>query len=142
MGGFEKFEPAIFNKRDIAPPKLDLEQVAVMSGAEQHGLPFERDARLPVLKDIVHDIARLRRLVLGTDEVREFGRLLCRIKRLGELLAGPGDDGAAACALRRLPRGFLSRASEDRLCRSIIAFKCDDHGRRRNAARKVEDVAY
>ena len=47
--GFEKFEPAIFNERDIAPPKLDLKQVAVMSGAEQHGLPFERDARLPVL---------------------------------------------------------------------------------------------
>ena len=26
--------------------------------------------------------------------------------------------------------------------RSIIAFECDDHCRRRNAARKVEDVAY
>src|ERR1700738_5243006 len=74
MGGFEKLEPAIFDERDIAPPKLDLEKVAVMSGAEQHGLPFERDARLPVLKDMVRDIARLRRLVLGTDEVREFGR--------------------------------------------------------------------
>jgi len=49
MGGFEKFEPAIFNEGDVAPSKLDLEKVAVMSGAEQHGLPFERDARLPVL---------------------------------------------------------------------------------------------
>src|SRR6266446_5575338 len=77
---------------------------------------------------MVSDIARLRRLVLGADEVREFGRLLCRIKGLGESLAGPGDNRV--------------RSSEDRLCRSIIAFKRDDHGRRRNAARKVEDVAY
>jgi hypothetical protein len=45
-----------------------------MSGAEQHGLPFERDARLPVLKDMVREIARLRRLVLGADDIREFGR--------------------------------------------------------------------
>jgi hypothetical protein len=40
-----------------------------MGGAEQHGLPFERDTRLPVLEDLVGDIARLRRLVLGADEV-------------------------------------------------------------------------
>jgi hypothetical protein len=81
MGGFEKFEPAKFNERDVAPPKLDLQKVAVMSGAEQHGLPFEHDARLSVLEDMVGDIARLRRLVLGADEVREFGRFLCRINK-------------------------------------------------------------
>src|ERR1700738_4398855 len=128
MGGFEKFEPTIFNERDIAPPKLDLEKVAVMSGAEQHGLPFEHDARLPVVEDMVGDIARLRLLVLGADEVREFGRLLCRIKSFGESLAGPGDNRV--------------RSSEDRLCRSVIAFERDDHGRWQNAARKVEDVAH
>jgi hypothetical protein len=99
-----------------------------MSGAEQHGLPFERDARLPVLEDMVGDIARLHRLVLGADEVREFGRFLCRIKGLGESLAGPGDN--------RL------RGIEDRLGRSIIAFERDDLGRRGNAARKVEDIAH
>ena len=48
MSGFEKFEAAIFDERDVAPPELDLEKVAVMSGAEQDGLSFERDARLPV----------------------------------------------------------------------------------------------
>src|ERR1700694_5441837 len=64
MGGFKKFEPAIFKKRDTATTKLDLQQGAGMTDAEQHGLPFERDARLPVFEDIVGDIARLRRLVL------------------------------------------------------------------------------
>jgi hypothetical protein len=49
MRSFEEFEPAIFDERDIAPPKLDLEKIAVMSGAEQHGLPFERDPRLAIL---------------------------------------------------------------------------------------------
>ena len=34
MRGFEKFEPAIFNERNVAPPKLDFEKVAVMRGAE------------------------------------------------------------------------------------------------------------
>src|SRR6266446_7179504 len=77
---------------------------------------------------IVGDIARLRRLVLGADEVREFGGFLLRIKGLGESLAGPGDNRV--------------RGGEDRLRRSIIAFERDDRGRRRNAARKVEDVAY
>ena len=71
---------AALNLNDVAPPKLDLEKVAVMSGAEQHGLPLERNARLPVLEDLVGDIARLHRLGLGADEVREFGRFLCRIK--------------------------------------------------------------
>ena len=128
MGGFEKFEPAIFNEGAVAPSKLDLEKVTVMSGPEQHGLPFERDARLPVVEDMVGDIARLRGLVLSADEVRELGRFLCRIKRLGESLAGPSDNRV--------------RGIEDRLYRSVIALERDDHGRRRNAARKVEDVAY
>ena len=70
---FEKFEPTIFDERDVAPAKLDFEKIAVMSGAEQHGLPFERDARLPVLEDMVGDIGRLRRLIFGADEAREFG---------------------------------------------------------------------
>ena len=95
---------------------------------EQHGLPFERDSGLSVLEDIAGDIARLRRLVLGADQVRKFGRFLRRIKALGESLAGPGDDRI--------------RGIEDRLGRSIIAFECDDRGRRRNAAGKVEDVAH
>ena len=73
MSGFEKFEAAILDERDVAPPKLELEEIAVMGGAKQHGLPFERDARLPVLEDLVGDIARLRRLVLGANEVGEFG---------------------------------------------------------------------
>jgi hypothetical protein len=32
---------AALNLNDVAPPKLDAEKVAVMSGAEQHGLPLE-----------------------------------------------------------------------------------------------------
>src|SRR5271169_7079666 len=32
MSGFEELEPAIFDERDVAPPKLDLKKVAVMSG--------------------------------------------------------------------------------------------------------------
>src|SRR5271169_7068140 len=32
VSGFEELEPAIFDERDVAPPKLDLKKVAVMSG--------------------------------------------------------------------------------------------------------------
>ena len=87
-----------------------------MSGAEQHGLAVKGDARLPVFEDMVGDIARLRRLILGADQIREFGRLLCRLERLGEPLAGSGDHRV--------------RGVEDRLGRSIIAFESDDRGRR------------
>jgi hypothetical protein len=50
---------------------IEPEKVAVMSAAEQHGLPSERNAGLSVLEDMVGDIARLRCLVLGADQVKE-----------------------------------------------------------------------
>jgi hypothetical protein len=46
----------------------------VVSGPEQYGLPFERDARLPVFEDMVGDIARLRGL--GTSDAPSLEPLL------------------------------------------------------------------
>ena len=41
MRGLKEFEAAIFDERDIAPAELDLEEIAVVRGAEQHRLPAQ-----------------------------------------------------------------------------------------------------
>ena len=42
--GLEELEAAVFHERDLALRELDFEHVAVRAGAEQHGLPLERNA--------------------------------------------------------------------------------------------------
>ena len=42
MRGFEELQAAEFDEGDVAPGQLDLQRAAMMRGAEQHGLVFER----------------------------------------------------------------------------------------------------
>ena len=48
--GFEEFQPAEFDERDVAAGQFDLERTAVVRGAEQHGLRFERKPGLAALQ--------------------------------------------------------------------------------------------
>ena len=38
MSGLQELEPTVFDERDVAAGQLDLQQVAVVPGAEQDGL--------------------------------------------------------------------------------------------------------
>ena len=66
--GFEELEPAILHERNLAARKLDLEQVAVAAGAEQHRLALEQDPGLAPLQHLQRDVLRLRGEVIGGDE--------------------------------------------------------------------------
>jgi hypothetical protein len=79
MGRLEEFEAAIFDEGNIAPAELDLEEVAVMRGAEQHRLPAQRDAGLAVVEHAVGDIPGLPRLVLDIGQEGLLRRGLGRI---------------------------------------------------------------
>ena len=48
MRGVEEFEAAELDEGDVAPRQLQFERGAVMGGAKQHRLRFERSARLAV----------------------------------------------------------------------------------------------
>ena len=126
MSGFEKFEAAIFDEGNIAPAELDLEEVAVMRGAEQHRLPAQRDAGLAVVEHAVGDIFGLSRLILDIGQEWALRRRPCRIKGFRDLLAGPGDHRV--------------RGIEDRLGRAIIALERDDRGGWGEMVGKVENV--
>src|SRR5271169_5686707 len=128
MCGLEEFETAIFDEGNIAPAELDLEEVAVMRGAEQHRLPAQRGAGLAVVEHAVGDIPSLRCLVLDIGQERQLCRSLGRIEGLRDLLGGPGNHRV--------------RGIEDRLGRAIIALERDDRGRWRETVGKVEDVAH
>src|SRR5205085_8153884 len=51
----DKFEPAIFDERDVAARQLDLQPPAMVRGAEQDGLLAQIDPGLAVLQDLVSD---------------------------------------------------------------------------------------
>jgi len=59
----DKFEPAIFDERDVAARQLDLQPPAMVRGAEQDGLVAQIDPGLAVLQDLVGDIDCLRHFV-------------------------------------------------------------------------------
>ena len=63
MGGLEEPQPAVLDERDPPAAQLDLQQVAVVPGAEQDGLVAQRDARLVVVEDRLADRSRLGLLV-------------------------------------------------------------------------------
>ena len=88
----DKFEPAIFDERDVAARQLDLQPPAMVRGAEQDGLVAQIDPGLAVLQDLVGDIDCLRHFVLDGHQVRQLGRQLRRGQRLGETFWSLSDD--------------------------------------------------
>jgi hypothetical protein len=52
----DKFEPAIFDERDVAGRQLNLQPPAMVRGAEQDGLVTQIDPGLAMLQDLVGDI--------------------------------------------------------------------------------------
>ena len=54
----QKLQAAELNERDAAARQFELKRALMVRGAEQHGLLFQRHARLAVLEDLFEDIAR------------------------------------------------------------------------------------
>ena len=76
MCRLDKFEPSIFDERDVAARQLDLQLPAMVRGAEQDGLVAQIDPGLAVLQDMVGDIDCLRHFVLDGHQARQLGRRL------------------------------------------------------------------
>ena len=69
--GLEELQPAVLHERDVAAGQLELERVAVVAGAEQHGLVAQRRRPLAVLE---HAVAHERRPAAASSAQRERAR--------------------------------------------------------------------
>src|SRR5262249_32700199 len=63
MRRFEELQAAVLYERNIASGQFDLERAAVVRGAEQHRLLFQRNSSFTMLQHTLGDVARLVRLV-------------------------------------------------------------------------------
>ncbi len=68
VGGLEELEAAVLHEGDLAAPELDLENVAVAGGPEQHRLPAQRHVGLAAPQHLAADTLRLRLQVLDGHE--------------------------------------------------------------------------
>ena len=74
VSGVGEPQPAELHVRDLARAQLDLQDVAVMSGADQHGLVAQRGAVLVRLEHPGADLPGLSGLVVAADEQRRHPR--------------------------------------------------------------------
>ena len=99
-----------------------------MRGAEQHGLRFQRHARLAVLQHARDHVARLIRLVAHRDQQRTRGRFASRPEIFGEALGRQRDHGI--------------RRRQDRLRRTVVLLERDDARLAREVPGEVQNVAH
>jgi hypothetical protein len=126
VGALEEPQPSVLDERDVAPGQLELKPVAVVPGAEQHGLLVEGNAALAVLEHAVAHEARLGQLV---DARGEGGPAAGRP-------AGPQLLGVALAGTRHHRVG----AGEDGRRGAVVAVEGDDRGPR-EAVRELDHVA-
>ena len=93
MGGFQKFEPAEFDERDVPAAELDFENSAVVARAKQDGLLFQRHALFPVGEHALDHEVGLGRIVLNRHKSGLFGRASIGPEVLGEPFLGERDHG-------------------------------------------------
>ena len=128
VGGLEEPQPAELHERDVAPPELHLERVAVVRGPEQHRLLPQRHPRLAPLEDLAHDIVDLRELVRDGDHA---GR------------APPGRAENRRFSWRSAASAITAlAASRIGCCRPVILLQRHDVGRRIVLPRELQDVAH
>ena len=128
MRGFEEAQPAVLHEGNAAAGELELQLRAVAGAAEQHRLRLQRHAPFASFQHALGDAARLVAFVADADELRPRGRRAIGPEVLGEAFAREADHG-------------IGRV-EDRLGRTVIAIERHHARGRREALRKVEDVAH
>ena len=124
----EKLQAAELDERNVAPRQLQLQRRRVVRGAEQHRLRFQAVAGFAVFQHAQRDEARLVAFLADRDQFRRSAAGALAPQVLGEALGRQRDHSVG--------RG------EDRLGRAIVALERDDARRRREALRKLEDVAH
>ena len=128
MRGVEEFQPAELDEGDVAAGQLDFERAGMRGGAEQHRLVLEQRALLAIGQHLLDDVAGLVGLVVHGDELRLLRGGAVGPEVLGEALARKPDDAVG----RR----------QHRLRRAVIAVERDHLRARREALRKIQDVAH
>jgi len=88
VGGLEELEAAVFHVRNVAPHQLELEQIGMVRGAEQHRLVPEQHAALARLQHPRHHVSRLALVVRNRDVARLRARLFLRVQALADERVG------------------------------------------------------
>ena len=121
--GLEELEPAVLDVGDVATHQLELEHVAVVGVAEQHGLSPQVDAALATLEHPLDDVAGLRLVVLHGHVARFRAPAAGAAQELAELAAAVGHQRVGGI--------------EHRLRRAVVLLERDDVRRRREALRET-----
>ena len=128
MRGLQEAQAAVFDKGDIAPLQFDLQRVAVVGRAEQHGLLPERNPSLALFENSVCDPVHLRVLVGHCDQTGSGATPPAGEEILGEALLGQ-------------PNHCIGRV-QDRLGRPVVLLQGQHRGRRVILLGKIQDVAH
>ncbi len=128
MGGFEEAEPAVLHVGDVATGELELEEVGVPSGPEQHRLLAQVDALVAMTEHRVADRSRLGGLVVTGAQQRTAGTGTHRREHLPGSVpgGGRGHDGVGG--------------TDDGRRRAVVGGQ-RDHGGAGVQRGEVEDVA-
>ena len=99
--GFQKSQSPVLDVGDVGSHQFDLEPVAVVRTAKQHGLASQQGARFPTLQHALHDVIGLLAVVLHGHEPRSRAAATRGHERLAIL-------AAAACnhRIRRIQQGL------------------------------------
>src|SRR5262249_50763928 len=108
--------------------QFHLEGAAVMRGAEQNGLRFECEPRLPVFQDLLDNVPCLIRFIAHADQLGPLGGAALRPKVLSKALFG--EINHSVC--RR----------QDRLRGTIILIKRNDFRRGAELTGEVENISH
>src|SRR5215469_16907166 len=126
--GLKKFQAAELHEWNVAPSQFHLERAAVIGGAEQNGLRFECEPRLPVFQDLLDNIPCLIRFIAHADQLGPLGGVALRPKVLSKALFGEIDHGV--CRRQDWSRG------------TIILIKRDDFRRGIELTGEVENISH
>jgi hypothetical protein len=126
VGRLEIAQPAVLDERDPAARQLELQEVGVVAGAEQHRLSAQVHTLLTRRE---HSLAHLPGLLAFVARKR-------KLWRLPTLALGPQPLGKAQAILG----GDGVRNPEDRRGRTVVALERDGAGARKLLG-EVEDVA-
>ena len=125
--GFQEFQPAVLDEGDVAPGQFDLEEVAVLGAAKQHGLALQGNARLALGQDLFGDEVGLLAFVQHAHQSRPLAAVAAvRHQGLGVLVNAVGQQRVGGV--------------EHRLQRPVVHIEGDARGRRRILLCEAQDV--
>ena len=126
--GFEELQAAELEVGDVASHQFQLERGAVVRGAEQHGLTFQRDALFALREHLVGHPGGLLGVVEQADQRRALAGASFAPQRLRKALGRLGDQCVAGL--------------QNRLGRAVVALQRQHRSGRVEGLGEIEDVAH